>query len=75
LGEFGDDVVGGVEQDALVRFAEHGGVVVGVAGGDDAIIEGVQRFHGGALGVFLAQDVVGDAAVVIHRQAVTQQGR
>ena len=64
-----------MEQDALVRFAEHGGVVVGVAGGDDAVVEGVQRFHRGALGVFLPQDVVGDAAVVVHRQAVAQQGR
>jgi hypothetical protein len=33
LRELFDDVFGGAEEDAGVGFGEHGGVVVGVAGG------------------------------------------
>ena len=53
-----------VDEEADVRLAEHRGVVVGIAGGDDVIVQRLQRGDGFLFLVRLAQLVTGDAVVL-----------
>src|SRR3546814_10312618 len=55
LRKLGDDVVRRMEQDASMGLAEHGGVVVGIARGNDAVVEALQRNDRLTLGVLLTQ--------------------
>ena len=74
LGELLLHTFGRAEQDACVGLAEHGGVVEGVASGDDVVIHPFERGHGFALLLPDAQLVVDDV-VVLDDQPVTQEGR
>lgn len=74
LGELGDHVFGGVDQDAGVGLAEHRGVVERIAGGDDVVVEALEGFDGVALLVGEAELVTGDA-VVFDDQAVAEERR
>ncbi len=73
LREFLDDVVRRMEQDAGVGFAQHGGVVVGIARRDHAVVQALQRDDRLALGILLAQLVIDDPIVVVDDQLVAQQ--
>ena len=57
------DGFGGVEEEADVGFAEHGGVVEGITGGDDVVVEILQGGDRFLLLIRLAEAVVDDAAV------------
>ena len=73
LRELVDHVLGRVEQNAGFGLAQHGGVVVGITGGNHPVVQQLESPHRLALGVALAQQVVGDLAVVGHFQLVAQQ--
>jgi len=64
-----------MEQDASMGLAEHGGVVVGIARGNDAVVEALQRNDRLTLGVLLTQLIVHDAIGFVSDQAVTKQRR
>ena len=52
-----------VDEETDIRFAKHGGVVVGIAGGNDVVIQRLQRGDGFLFLIRLAQLVAGDAVV------------
>jgi hypothetical protein len=58
-----------------IPASAHGGVVVGVAGGDHPVVERLQRADRLALGILLAQTVAGHAAVAVALEAVAEQRR
>ena len=62
-----------VEQNADVRLGQHGGVVERIAGGDDVVVEQLQRGHRPLLLFGDAQLVIDDAIVLDHKP-VAQQG-
>ncbi len=74
LREFGFHFFGCVDEKTGVRFAEHGGVVVRIAGGDDAVVQRFQRGDGFLFLVRLTQFIAGDA-VVRHEQAMAKKRR
>ena len=59
LWKFGDDVFGWTEENAMIGDGEHGGVVVGVAGGDYSEVEILERGNSFLFAVGLAE-VIGD---------------
>ena len=65
---------GAWNQKAGVRLDQHGGVVVGIAGGDDVVIHPFEGGDGLALLFPDAQLVIHDA-VVFHDEPVAQQRR
>ncbi len=71
LGELLADAGRGVEEESVVGFKEHGGVVEGVAGGENLINATLEGGDGAALGMFLAEAEAGDAAVN-NRQAMAE---
>lgn len=73
LGELGLDGGGSAKEKTGVGFQEHGGVVEGVASGDDEIIQAFQGGDGTALGVGLTHFVAGDSAVR-NDEAVAENG-
>lgn len=73
LGEIADDVGGSVEEKAVVGFAEHRGVVVGISGGDHLVVEAFEGGDGFLLLVGLAELVTGDV-VAFHDEAVAEEG-
>jgi Transposase DDE domain len=56
-------------------LSKHGGIVVGIAGGQDVKVEGFQRRHRMFFLVLHPHVVIDDAAVPIELQLVAQQGR
>jgi hypothetical protein len=73
LGEILANVNGGPEEDADVGFGEHEGVVVGIAGGDDPVVELAEGGDGMFLLVGEAELVIGDV-VVMNDEAVAEEG-
>src|SRR5450830_1636402 len=55
LRELADHIFRRMEQNPTVSLAQHGGVVVRIAGSDHAVVQALERQHRLALGVFLAQ--------------------
>ena len=64
-----------VNQEANVGFAQHGGVVIGVAGSKNPIIQTVQGLYGCPLGILLPQLVIHYPPRLVGDQAVTEQSR
>src|SRR5674476_1083357 len=63
-----------MDEKTHVRLAQHRGVVVGNAGGNDVIIQGLQRGDGFLLLVWLAQLIASDA-VVLDDEAMAKKRR
>jgi len=63
-----------VEEETVFGRPQHRGVVVRVAGRDDAVVEGLEGLDRATLLVVEAQLVVDDA-IVLHDEAVTYEGR
>ncbi len=75
LRELINHVLRSMEQNAGLGLTQHGGVVVGITRRNHPVIQKLKRPHGLALGIALAQQVIGDLAVVCHLQLVTEQRR
>ena len=63
-----------MEEETGIGLAQHGGVVEGISGGDDAVVQRLEGGHGLLLLIGLAQLVVHDAAVRGHIQLVAEDG-
>jgi len=73
LGELSPDGLGRLKEKTGVRFGQHGGVVEGIAGGDDEIMEAAEGGDGAAFGLRLAQLVAGNPAI-LDEQMVAENG-
>jgi hypothetical protein len=73
LGELPRNVVGRSKENAPVRFRQHRGVIVRVAGGDDLEVEQLERHDGLALAVADAQAIVGDAPALVDDERVAEK--
>ena len=69
------DLLGGAEEDALFAGQQHVEVVEAVADGNGLVADGLERPHGGELGVFDSQAEAVDHAVVPDGQLVAEQRR
>ena len=75
LRELVNHVLRSMEQDAGLGLSQHGGVVVGITRRNHPVIQKLKRPYGLAFGIALAQQVIGDLAVVCDFQLVTKQRR
>ncbi len=75
LGKFCNDVVRWAEEDPAIGLAEHGGVVVGVSGGNDVEVQLAKRSNGASFAVVDPQPVIGDAAPGVDLERVAEQTR
>ena len=73
LGEFLGNAFRGLEEDAPIGLQKHGGIVVGIPGGDGLVIQAPEGLDGLFFGV-LDADVVADDFIVFHGQVVTEDG-
>lgn len=72
LREFALHVFRRVNEETDIRFQQHRCVVVGIAGGDDVVVERLERSHGLLLLVGNAELIARDA-VVLHDEPVAEQ--
>ena len=72
LGELIDYILRRMEQNTGIRLRQHGGIVVGITGGNGALVNGLQGTNGLTLRVSLTQFVIHNTAFVIRNQAVAE---